>query len=484
MLNENYKTIEAPSYITHALKHSLFDDSFIAGGIMRDLMIIELCKDEYSFLKPEMTTKDIDIYFKNIAAYDTASQLIKQKLLTGPKYETKNATCYIASYTTTKNIEALFTPSKYRLNLDLVKRNFGSVETILNTFDFTVSQCAFYKNSNDNKYYITMSSEFEKDLISKHIALASGVFTDHIIKRVLKYIDYGFTISSHETLVEALNLFVNKEHEIQQLLLQNNLTVEKIFEANPDTIIYFFDRLKKYYRREESMPSYEDAYDMERAAVTEFYEIVEQLKSHDPNEEIPYEFLYHNIGLREYEVAAPELNFFQERLLRLLSNQVIGKKITRENAGEIFDFTYRYDIASQKPEVFSSVTKIENNILCRFCGKKMNKCIDSYCSIFTVDDEEETYGYYESYRKDTRNFQEKFNNEAELVYKTFIMGYDKSTNEINDEWFNNVAEFWLIFKTEQIQSLLSLKEWHNMIDNHAFDPSIPFKLLVNLSKTA
>lgn len=230
------------------------------------------------------------------------------------------------------------------------------------------------------------------------------------------------------------------------------------------------------------MSSYENAYNTVRAAMTQFDGIIEQLKTHGSNEEIPYEFLYHNIGLREYEVAASELSFFQERLLRLLSNQVIAKKITRENAGEIFDFTYRYDIILQKPEIFSSVTKIENSILCRFCGEKMNKCINSYCSIFTVDDEEETYGYYESYRKGTRRFQAKSNNEAELVYKTFIMGYDKSTNQVNDDWFNKVAEFWLNFKTEQIQSLLSLKEWHNMIDNYTFDPSIPFKLLVNLSK--
>jgi hypothetical protein len=166
----------------------------IAGGVFKDIFL-------------DKNFRDIDVFFWKeteflncIHEYNSAKEFSK-------KYENDNAIGY--------------EESNSNIRIDFVRKRFGSPKEIIDSFDFSVSKFALYKDEDDSLKVIYHPLFFQ-DLVSKSLRFDSST-SDPIsqFSRVLKYSRYGFKITREDQITLIRDINQMDEHLIDSLLLDN-----------------------------------------------------------------------------------------------------------------------------------------------------------------------------------------------------------------------------------------------------------------------
>lgn len=167
---------------------------FIAGGVFKDLFL-------------DKNFRDIDVFFIN--EYQHYNQILNlnsdEDFLN--KYENDNAIGFEEKST--------------KIRIDCVRKCFGNPSDILDSFDFTVSKFALFKDE-EKRLKVIYHPLFFQDLITKTLRFDTNS-SDPIsqFSRILKYSRYGFKIDKKDqiNLIRKINqLNVNL---IESLSLKN-----------------------------------------------------------------------------------------------------------------------------------------------------------------------------------------------------------------------------------------------------------------------
>jgi hypothetical protein len=184
-----YIIADARQYVqvSHLYQYLEGHKGFIAGGCFKNL---------FQAQKP----KDIDIFFRSSGDYAQAKDLFDRKSYRYVSlYTSEKANGYYDKYTDTK--------------VDLVFAKFGSIEEILDSFDFTVAQMAYEGDVLHGA--VTYHSAFHVDLFQKRLHINDRAYDDPcgLLKRVMKYVSYGFTLSD-DKLIRILNAIRGMEQDV------------------------------------------------------------------------------------------------------------------------------------------------------------------------------------------------------------------------------------------------------------------------------
>lgn len=167
---------------THAVINSIFEDysGILAGGVFKDLLNNKDSKD-YDFFFPS-----IDAFNQAVVFMDSQSDLFTRE------YSNDNCIGYLTN-------DAFIS-----LRIELIRKTFGEPEEIINTFDFTVTQCAMFYDG--DKYKITINPQLFTDIVDKNLVFA-GLNIEHtnLLERLQRYNNYSFKVSN-KTFREAITL--------------------------------------------------------------------------------------------------------------------------------------------------------------------------------------------------------------------------------------------------------------------------------------
>lgn len=159
---------------------------FIAGGVFKNLF-----NDE--------PIRDIDLFFENETDYRQALEHFQKNKDYGKLYENDN--CYA------------FYNKKDKTHIELVKRQFGTPQQIIEIFDFSIVRAAYFKQENEDggiNYKFIYVDRFFEDLHQKKLVI--DIDFDKIplpantFDRAFKYQRYGYNLcrESKVKLIEAL----------------------------------------------------------------------------------------------------------------------------------------------------------------------------------------------------------------------------------------------------------------------------------------
>jgi hypothetical protein len=142
------------------------NESFVAGGVFKDLF-------------SDKAPKDIDVFFYNEAACDTAIN----KFLRSKKYE--------LTYNTARSVGFVHTLSN--TVVDIVRYQYGTPLEVISRFDFSICKMAFYKD--EQGFSLVRDTRSMSDLKNKLLYVDSSITNpDLFFNRLLRYIDYGYTV--------------------------------------------------------------------------------------------------------------------------------------------------------------------------------------------------------------------------------------------------------------------------------------------------
>jgi hypothetical protein len=175
LANGNY--IDAPaSDFPRVLALTEYVDAFdciIAGGVFKSLFLGQ-------------PINDIDLFFRDskraVMAVDRLDGAHTPPVITGKQlYTTGNAIGYKRDSDGQR--------------FEIVTSRKGTPREILNTFDFTVSRFALYKE--DGEYRVTHHVDYTEDIQNRRLVLPADADKDPIgtFERGLKYSRYGFRMS-------------------------------------------------------------------------------------------------------------------------------------------------------------------------------------------------------------------------------------------------------------------------------------------------
>jgi hypothetical protein len=159
---------------------------FIAGGVFKNIF-----NDE--------PIRDIDLFFENESDYKQTLEYFQKDKNYGKLYENNN--CYAFYHKIDKTY------------IELVKRQFGTPQQIIEIFDFSIVRAAYFKQENEDggiNYKFIYVDRFFEDLHQKklvidiepnQIPLPANTFD-----RAFKYQRYGYSLcrESKVKLIEAL----------------------------------------------------------------------------------------------------------------------------------------------------------------------------------------------------------------------------------------------------------------------------------------
>lgn len=212
----------------------------IAGGIFRD--IIEFSDNGViSFKTMEdiraERSKDVDVFFRSKDDFECFKSDVESWDRSTAPHDGPNSVRI--------NIPLGTMKSARLLGLDLIHKFFGTPEEILDDFDFTVSQCALYRESDG--FYLIYGKIFKTHLENRVFEYADEPEkSGHIIERMMRYVNYGFT-PTEETVKKCLTAFWQNYKNIE------NVKIDELL-LNADFQLYYKNRIKtaEELRRRES----------------------------------------------------------------------------------------------------------------------------------------------------------------------------------------------------------------------------------------
>jgi hypothetical protein len=179
---------------------NLTNGPWLAGGSVR------------RFLEEQTTFghNDFDIWFKNQDQYD---QWNKWMLKNGEYvFDSHNAITYKVQIN-----GGLF------VKVQMIHLNFyQDAETLLNSFDFTMSQCL-----TDGVYLATEVYQTEQDIKNKKLTITNTITSPvSTIRRIAKFIDEGYTISNKE-IAKLLAMVVDNPDSIKVIFESDTTDAQK-----------------------------------------------------------------------------------------------------------------------------------------------------------------------------------------------------------------------------------------------------------------
>lgn len=467
----------APDWLIDEIAGFLMPNSCIAGGSLKDAYTYFTLTDstEYDFMPA-----DVDMFFTD---EESRKQAIKTVVSERSTYEVW----------TSSNSE------KYRINLpdfstrqevDFVRKVYGNVEEILDTFDFTTVQAALYKDENDGQFYVKMHKDFLKDLTRREIVYNtnSKVFNENMLKRLVKYKEYDYVIQQGENTLNILRAMCEQYAEIRKIIEDNETTVEEILKEKPDFVVELIDYISDMLEfRKDKTNTLESMSNIDEhtlsMAVSYFYD-------HFDIDDIPKTRAetvanLSNLYIRAESFSFNNMPYFMRKLLGLLNTLVNKDVISIEKARAVFEFAYYYDTTIQLNE---TDTVTSRNVLCRKCNGAIKYCEGDHLQYVSFGPyEAKNYGREASNPYHFFSRSHFFSDEAEIVYKSFFVNDDVSydidgqdLDDVSKEWAKKTVDFWLEVK-EGTENNVSLSRWRKMIDEKLFDPTIPPFLLTELS---
>ena len=188
---------------------------FIAGGCFKNIFSGE-------------KVKDLDIFFKSQSDWDNAVEHFNE--LCGEDNDGVEYRFYYEN----KKVKA-YKNTKTGIVLELINTTFGTPETILNNFDFTIAKFAYYKEEvsdeedNEDPFGVEVTKKEKKthieykimchDSFFEHLHLKRLVTDDKIpfpvstFERMIRYVKYGY-LPCKETklkIIEAIRQQPNTE---------------------------------------------------------------------------------------------------------------------------------------------------------------------------------------------------------------------------------------------------------------------------------
>lgn len=157
---------------------------FIAGGCFKDLF-------------SGKQTRDIDIFFENETDYTAAVKVYSGKKNLKKIYENDKCT----GYRDTEN----------NIGVELVKSIFGTPESVISQFDFTIVKAAYFNPpSQEQSIQFIYHPDFFEHLTLKRLVIDEGMpRAVATLNRTWKYAKYGFGLC-RESKVKLTNEIIEK----------------------------------------------------------------------------------------------------------------------------------------------------------------------------------------------------------------------------------------------------------------------------------
>jgi hypothetical protein len=169
--------------------HTYNSDAYIAGG----------CALSWYRGLP-LNNKDIDVWFKTDVAYEKfLSQIIS--------YDDVSF-LYNSDHAQTYSVNTVVNKKFKRYRIQLIKKIYPSIHDTLSKFDINLCKIG---TDGINWYH---DKSFEIDFETKLIKINDGIIKPNTLKRVLKYMSYGYTIAD-ETIYSLINHYKDNYDSIR-----------------------------------------------------------------------------------------------------------------------------------------------------------------------------------------------------------------------------------------------------------------------------
>ena len=463
--------------------------------------------------------KDVDVFFKDRQSFDNftkgSSSVHFEKT-----YETDNSVGYQAFY------------SPHVLNLDCVRKNYGTPEEILKGFDQVVAQAALFKSDGTNglvkdKIYIMSHPRFREAVANRRMLLNYGRnnYNYHILERTLRYIKYGYLpdettsrkiidsfLSNHPALSNSFTAqdFVQEfgKKRLKDLLQKKSSRI--ITEScDEDTKKRMIDKSVGQYANAlycflvsnnnnisvglGNGPSMSSNSTVERSYVRIAKNYMGDKNLNDP---LTRRSVYRQtvMDLKLPTTLKERFNITHD-IVRFHQFLADKREIIGEDMVEFFvDFVHSRFVTRSAQDNSRSV------IRCAVCDSEHGledpmptveySKKPSSSSWFSADTgfSEETHGvlvevvdYKKMVMSDTRRHMNEYetgyyasDDWTEIIHESFLKNPD------DNEWLKKTAAFYKEALTFCGEELPNIEAWHTMLDNNGFDPDIPPSLLLTL----
>lgn len=450
-------TIKAPSIIVSYFAQVIGDNhSFVAGGALRagfrsaTERFKTVNKSDEGFKASDVmqyverffslkSAKDIDVFSPSREEFEKTQGLFKKKSNLN-KYVSDNSEGYIISHSLPI--------------VDLVKKDFGTPEEIVSSFDFTVSQCAFFRE--DEEYYLIFSKEFLQDLFHNRLRwsknfLSRNLDDSFVLERVMRYHKYGF-IGDENFANKTTEIVINKYNDDFKSLD----VADDVLAKNVSELIYS-PTMKKFCDEKSLAEGSYSSYSKERKILRHLLE-----RAEDPNYgKTPLELFGEKYGSYTlYNAYNKNIGRITEKLLKFLESKesVIGK----DNLIALNHFMFCFDFANRH----------KHSMKCNACFKEYTHC-SYYKSLLGNSDTSKAEAHSNVLENKSTQLREIPEDSLEVLYKIFMMNKD------DDKWVFDVVQFFLDYSSS-LDYRISLKNWHDGISNGVFDPTLAPVMMLGL----
>lgn len=415
---------------------------FIAGGIFKDIMLCNV-------------PKDVDVFFNCEQDFWEAVESFENSGL-NRIYSSENSVGF--KFEDPYNSDD---PS-FPVTIDLIRKIFGSPETILKTFDFTVCQRALVRDG-DSYCFVEVES-FQNDLDGKVLRFYEdfSVVADSLL-RVHRYVGYGFH-PSDEMVVEALRVFLNSIEDLKNYASDDVVKNYKLWDSvGFSSLKFFVEDLPKLYLSADFNNGTTKGVDS---------------GSFNNN------FLLRNNMVRgvDYLMNGRGMKDELDALDKKLSNYV---GFSGNGYSCISLPTLRLYRLLDKFKHLVSVEDLKKVLCLSFCCQfvlpswfsrarfKESSEPDAFdCSVISWDEAHKSKNCGYLFHTDPDN--PYVFDSPEVLCKAF----SKFENDV--EWFKSCVSFFADFSSGGLSYIPTLKEWHESVDSGVFDPDMAPSIMTSL----
>lgn len=469
--------VEDPNLIEFAEFILQATPGIIAGGVFRELFDFtddgEIKVKAMGDLQNEQS-KDVDIFFRNEEDFNNSKNIVSSSQTNLPAYHGVRSTG-IRIPLPGKTL------SSRLIQLDLVHKYFGSPEQILDGFDFTVSQCAVYRE--DDEFYLMYVKDFKNHLQNSILEYADKPEkSGNIIERMMRYTSYGFT-PSKDTVKKCLTSFCNSFEHTQDINIEDLL-------LNSDFQKYYQKQLEeaekhrakgvssKPHHRGRRKAMFNNQKQMQSEWLSFIYFLLNYWHSTvkvDNYLAASFSSKYaaaHNISkLLEQMSSGYSYEAIDERCGKLAAD--LGIALILDEGEE-----YRWVYSSYSLMKFLEFLTIEKDTLGL---DRVQEFLRTMLSSRFVPQSKRNFVRCASCGKSLSGRLCDCSIEKELLLEMESDVILKILQYKDDElWKSNCLDFFFQFYDSRIEEVPTLRQWHRILENDLFDPEIPPEMMAVL----
>lgn len=469
--------VEDPNLIEFANFILQATPGIIAGGVFRELFDFtddgEIKVKTMGDLQNERS-KDVDIFFRNEEDFNNSKNIVSSSRTNLPAYNGVRS-MGIGIPLPGKKL------SSRMIQLDLVHKYFGSPEQILDGFDFTVSQCALYRE--DDSFYLMYGKDFKNHLQNNILEYAGKPEkSGNIIERMMRYTSYGFT-PNEDTVKKCLISFCKSFENTQDINIEDLL-------LNSDFQEYYQKQLEEIEKHRAKRVSSKPHHRGRRKAM---FNKQKQMQ----NEWLSFIYFLLNYWHSTVKVdnylaasfsskyaAAHNISTLLEQMSSGYSYEAIdercGELAAKLGIALVIDEgeEYRWVYSSYSLMKFLEFLTIEKDTLGLDTIQEFLKTM--FSSRFVPQSKRNFVRCASCSKSLSGNFCD-CNDDRELLLEMEADVLFKVLTHKNDEqWMNDCLNFFSHLYDDQVEEIPTLFEWHHVLKNDMFDPKIPPSLMFSL----